>query len=762
MLKSALVIMLTALLGSAIALTAALPAGAAQVEAQPLIAQVRRVAQALEFAGAPLDAERAAALEAACAEPDGALAIAGIQRALDPLCLAAVSINPESRVKAERGAAPAELMQQGWRVFLVKIDNQAGVTAPLRVTSPNAEAPFAHSGGLAEPDVEVSAAQVRDRWLDLHLEEGRPLVPRLSGLALEYRLLALYGRDAGLREAKLAFDVGQGTQELGFRGELDVLFKILPARAVKLIVLDADGKPTTGQFEFRDAAGRILPATMRRSLPDFFFQSQVYRASGESVLLPPGEIRARWTRGPEYLSQERAFTVLESGAQEETFQLVRWIDLAAEGWHSGDHHVHAAGCAHFDSPTQGTGPEAMLRHALGEDLRVACVLSWGPCWYYQKQFFEGGTSALSTAENLLRYDVEVSGFPSSHAGHVCLLRLTEDDYPGTTRIEEWPTWDLPVLQWAKSQGAVVGFAHSGFGLEVADAPVPSHEMPRFDGIGANEYVVDVAHGAVDFISTVDTPPAWELSIWYHTLNCGYRTRIGGETDFPCLTGERVGMGRSYVALPAGQPLTYDAWVLGLRDGRSYVSDGKSHLLDFRIGALAVGTAQEGRPASLLEAQRGAALTVRARAAALLEPDPREDIRGLPADQQPFWHVERARIGETREVPVELIVNGAVAATRNLVADGRIVDLSFELELDRSSWVALRIYPSSHTNPVFVQVDGAPIRASRRSAKWCEQAVGVCWESKRAAIRASELEAARAAYDAAAAAYRRIAGECAAD
>ena len=31
------------------------------------------------------------------------------------------------------------------------------------------------------------------------------------------------------------------------------------------------------------------------------------------------------------------------------------------------------------------------------------------------------------------YDVEVSGFPSSHAGHLCLLRLKEDDYPGTTQ-----------------------------------------------------------------------------------------------------------------------------------------------------------------------------------------------------------------------------------------------------------------------------------------------------------------------------------------
>ncbi len=107
----------------------------------------------------------------------------------------------------------------------------------------------------------------------------------------------------------------------------------------------------------------------------------------------------------------------------------------------------------------------MMRHILGEDLKVGCVLSWGPCWYFQKQFFEGKLHELSTPDYLMRYDVEVSGFPSSHAGHLCLIRLKEDDYPGTELIEQWPSWDLPVLKWGQSQGGVVGFSHSGWGLQ---------------------------------------------------------------------------------------------------------------------------------------------------------------------------------------------------------------------------------------------------------------------------------------------------------
>jgi hypothetical protein len=229
----------------------------------------------------------------------------------------------------------------------------------------------------------------------------------------------------------------------------------------------------------------------------------------------------------------------------------------------------------------------MMRQILGEDLDVGCVLSWGPCWYAQKKYFDGKLHPLSTPSNLMRYDVEVSGFPSSHSGHLCLLRLNEDDFPGTTRIEEWPSWDLPVLQWGQKQGAVVGFSHSGWGLETMDESIPTKEIPPYDGIGANEYIVDVVHGAVDFISTVDTPAPWELSIWYHTLNCGYRCRVSGETDFPCIYGERVGLGRSYVKLDTGK-LDYDTWVQGVKDGRSYVSDGLSHLFDFQVDQLAVG------------------------------------------------------------------------------------------------------------------------------------------------------------------------------
>jgi hypothetical protein len=728
------------------------------VELQPLAAQVERVVQALELAGSPLEQARQDALKAALAEANAATALEKIQQVLDPLCLAAVAINPESRVKVQAGPASKELVEQGWRVFLVKVHNEAGVTAPLRCQSPNAER-MHDTNNSPEPPAVISQRDVVNRWMDINLFTGAPLNERLSGLPLEYRVLELFSRDRGKREAKLAFDVGQGTQDLGFRSEVNLLFDCHASVPVKLTVLDDDGTPTTAHFVFRDERGRVYPARSRRLAPDFFFHDQIYRKDGETVLLPAGKYTVSYTRGPEYRVLKQEINVPSAPQHAESFRLQRWINLADAGWFSGDHHVHAAGCAHYSSPTQGVEPEDMMRHILGEDLNVGCVLTWGPCWYHQKQFFDGKVHSLSTPQNLMRYDVEVSGFPSSHAGHLVLLRLKEDDYPGTKRIEDWPSWDLPVLKWGKEQGGVVGFAHSGWGLAVPAKTLPTYDMPPFDGIGANEYIVDVAHGACDFISSVDTPFVWEINIWYHTLNCGYTARISGETDFPCIYGERVGLGRIYVKMRPDEPLDFDHWVDGVRDGRSYCCDGLTHLFDFEINGLGVGEAGEaGRP-SVLAAKRGQPLAIKCKAAGLLDEQPAPgDIASRDLDEQPYWHIERARVKGTRQIPVELIVNGKAVDKKMIEADGDVNELEFEYTPDRSSWVAVRVFPAAHTNPIFVEVDGAPIRASKRSAEWCVEAVDRCWESKSPQIRESERAAARAAYDHAREAYRRILSE----
>ena len=426
--------------------------------------------------------------------------------------------------------------------------------------------------------------------------------------------------------------------------------------------------------------------------------------------------------------------------------------MAQLGWYSADHHVHAAGCSHYESPEEGVKPLDMWRQELGEDLNIAAVLAWGPSWYYQKTFFTGKDDPLSTSRNIMRNDVEVSGFPSSHAGHVVLLRLKEDDYPGTTKIEEWPSWTFPVLTWAKSQNAVVGYAHSGWGLEPVSPTtnLPNYAMPKMDGIGANEFVVTVTQNLVDFYSAGDTPAPWELNMWYHALNCGFTPRLSGETDYPCIFDERVGIARSYFK-PEG-PLSYDGYVAAIKKGRSYVSDGSSHIIDFSVNTLEAGTKDSKL---YLKGKQTVKITAKVAANLPAQQDPIGlAIAQSPLTEQPYWNIERARIGTTRKIRVELIVNGKPADTTEITAEGKWNDLTFNYPINHSSWMALRVYPGSHTNPVFVIVDDKPIH-ERKSAEWCRKAVDQCWKMKQSEIRSEERPAAEAVYDKARRVYDNI-------
>jgi hypothetical protein len=369
------------------------------VPLQPLAAQVTRLTEALDYLGTPLSAHVRRGLDEAIARTDERSGVRMLQEVLDPYCLVGVHINPEGRVRVMPGAAPPELMQAGWRTFIAKVWNEAGVTAPLRASSPQARPVFSRgpkgSSMDSRPSQTVSDRDVSDRWLDLGTFDGPPLTPTLSGLRLEYRLIHLYSRDVGTREATLRFDVGQGSQDIGFRNDVPILFNALSSVDVTLRVRDERDRPTTASFVIKDARGRVYPSPAKRPAPDFAFHPQVYRSDGEHVALAPGDYSVEYTRGPEYVPTTQRLTV---GAAPPTLtcRLRRWIDPAGLGWYSSDHHIHAAGCLHYESPTIGVFPTDMIRHIVGEGLKVGAVLTWGPGYYFQKQFFEGATNELST------------------------------------------------------------------------------------------------------------------------------------------------------------------------------------------------------------------------------------------------------------------------------------------------------------------------------------------------------------------------------
>jgi hypothetical protein len=184
-----------------------------KVDRDRLQAHCKQLLEALEALKAPLPPETERTLRAVLkeSEQDPLVFAAEVQRVLDPHCLIGITINPESRVKAVRGPAAAELRQDQPSVMLIKVHNEAGVTQALAVAGAQLR-----TGDRTEPG----------QWLEARVAAEPPLGKTLSGNKLEYVLLRLTARESGKREATLKFDVGQGTQDLGFRAEVPVLFTI--------------------------------------------------------------------------------------------------------------------------------------------------------------------------------------------------------------------------------------------------------------------------------------------------------------------------------------------------------------------------------------------------------------------------------------------------------------------------------------------------------------------------------------------------------
>jgi hypothetical protein len=755
------------------------------VEGQPLAANVGRVLDALQFLGAPLPADTTAALQTAVKARDANQ----LQKLLDPHVLLVVALNPESRVKVARGPAAARLQQGGYVPVLVKVVNDSTVQKALNIVSPQA-GPFFSGGGAR------NGKAGQEYFFQAEMFTAPPMTASLSGLKAEYAIALLYSHEAGKREATIGFDVGQGTQDLGFRAEVPLLFEVRPAIPVKLLVQDFDGKPTTGRFTFRDKTGRVYPPQAKRLAPDFFFQQQIYRHDGGSVLLPPGTFTMEYGRGPEYRLLRRDVTVPETGDAQIAVQLQRWINPMDYGFYSGDHHIHAAGCAHYTNPTEGVFAQDMFLHVQGEGLNVGCNLTWGPCYEFQRQFFEPTVNKLSQPFTVLKYDLEISGFGSQALGHVCLLNLKEQTFPGSegTKIKGWPTWTTPVMRWAKMQGGVTGYAHSASGLgvnpsaaarrllveldtnkdgkispteaaagllpepfatidsdrdgfltegelrssiaRVADH-LPNLANPEMDGIGAQEICVTVSQGLCDFISAMDTARVPEWNCWYHIMNCGFPLKASGETDFPCISGTRVGQGRVYVHLGKVKQVVFGAWCEGIAQGRSYVSDGYAHALEFTVNKKTPGYGD-------VTLDKPGTISAKAKVAF--------------AGETPLGTSNGGRVPSGKTRKVELVVNGVAVASQEVPADDRIHELVFETKIERSSWVALRHFPQMHTNPVNVIVGGKPIRASRASALWCIGTIKQLWNVRGPGIAAHERAEAEKTFQRAIEKYRQIAAE----
>ena len=86
-----------------------------------------------------------------------------------------------------------------------------------------------------------------------------------------------------------------------------------------------------------------------------------------------------------------------------------------------------------------------------------------------------------------------------------------------------------------------------------------------------------------------------------------------------------------------------------------------------------------------------------------------------------------------------------------------------MKIERSSWVALRVFPSSHTNPIWVLVGDQPVRTITPQPRVVPpESVDQCWSQKEPTYAAAEKEQAKKDYDHARQVYRQRLAEATAD
>jgi hypothetical protein len=139
--------------------------------------------------------------------------VGNLRNAAEPLTILKVQINPESRVKLAPVTLPESLVHHRTQRFLIEIHNEARIQAPLRIRA------------LDQSSGDVQPAD----WCDVRLMENLVSSSILSGEETEWKLLELRSDLGGRREVRFETDVGQGTQDLGFRASADVLLKVNPS-----------------------------------------------------------------------------------------------------------------------------------------------------------------------------------------------------------------------------------------------------------------------------------------------------------------------------------------------------------------------------------------------------------------------------------------------------------------------------------------------------------------------------------------------------
>ena len=244
--------------------------------------------------------------------------------------------------------------------------------------------------------------------------------------------------------------------------------------------------------------------------------------------LPRGEVIVDVARGFEYEPLRKTVSI-EPGQRELTLRIKRWSHLNAEGWYSGDSHVH------FLSP-QGAHRESQC-----EDLNVVNLLQsqWGSL-FTNTEDFTGSASVSREGDNIVYVGQENR---QHFMGHMILWGLKKPIMPwctdGLGEAEIGGSMETSLAHWADE-------AHEQGGWVVnPHFPSPNGEPAAL-----------VAMGRLDAVEMIRQNP-FNHNEYYKYLNCGYRLPLVGGTD-KMSSDVPVGLYRTYTRIP-DEEFSYESW-----------------------------------------------------------------------------------------------------------------------------------------------------------------------------------------------------------
>ena len=258
--------------------------------------------------------------------------------------------------------------------------------------------------------------------------------------------------------------------------------------------------------------------------------------------LPRGDVIVDVARGYEY-EPIRTVVQIAPGQRELELRLHRWTSMNAEGWYSGDSHVHFLSA-------QGSVLEQQC-----EDLNVVNLLQsqWGSL-FTNTEDFTGGP--LGTDDG--RYVTWVSQENRQpFFGHMVLWGLRQPvmpwctDGPNEAELGAWQ--ETTMSDWADR-------CHEQGGTVV----IPHFPWPN------GEPAVLIATDRADAVEMV-VQRRLQHAEYYRYLNGGYQLPLVGGTD-KMSSDVPVGLYRTYANL-GDEAFSFEGWTRAVREGRTFLSGG---------------------------------------------------------------------------------------------------------------------------------------------------------------------------------------------